>query len=179
MQKHAIADITDMAKSWQYFSSYNPSLISIVTDASGKVYGLPVTGYTLGLLYNRKLFSAAGLNPDKPPTTWDEFRGYAKQLKSSNVAGYAETSTQNQGGWHFTNWTYTAGGDMQSTDGTTATFNSAQGVSVLQLLKDMRFTDQSMTKQQLFTQDNTIQLLATNKVAMVVMAPDFLTTLKT
>jgi ABC-type glycerol-3-phosphate transport system substrate-binding protein len=49
---------------------------------------------------------------------------------------------------------------------------------VLQLLKEMRFTDNSMTKQQLFTQADTLQLLATNKVAMVVMAPDQLNTLQ-
>jgi ABC-type glycerol-3-phosphate transport system substrate-binding protein len=35
-----------------------------------------------------------------------------------------------------------------------------------------------MTKQQLFTQAQTLQLLATNKVAMVVMAPDQLNTLQ-
>src|SRR5260370_14647048 len=73
---------------------------------------------------------------------------------------------------------YTAGGDLQSADGTKATFNSSQGVSVLQLLKEMRFTDNSMTKQQLFTQADTLQLLPTNKVAMVVMAPDQLNTLQ-
>ncbi len=67
---------------------------------------------------------------------------------------------------------------MQSADGTKATFNSDKGVGVLQLLKEMRFIDNSMTKQQLFTQADTLQLLATNKVAMVVMAPDQLNTLK-
>src|SRR5260370_14513588 len=72
----------------------------------------------------------------------------------------------------------TAGGDMQAADVAKATFNSAKGASVLQLLKDMRFTDNSMTKEQLFTQDKTLQLLATNKVAMVVMAPDQLNTLQ-
>lgn len=178
ISKHAIADITELAKSWQYFSSYKPAIASIVTDSSGKIYGIPVNGYALGIYYNRKMFQAAGLNPDKPPTTWDEFRQYAKELTTSSVAGFAETSSQNQGGWHFTNWMYTAGGDMQSADGTKATFNSDKGVSVLQLLKNMRFTDNSMTKQQLFTQANTLQLLATNKVAMVVMAPDQLSTLK-
>lgn len=178
IQKRAVADITDLAKGWKYFNDYNPGIASIVKDANGKIYGIPVTGYTLTLWYNRKLFSAAGLNPDKPPTTWDELRGYAKQLKSSQVAGFAETSSQNQGGWHFTNWMYSAGGDMQSADGTKATFNSDKGVSILQLLKDMRFTDQSLTKQQLFTQNDTLQLLATGKAAMVIMAPDMLTTLK-
>jgi ABC-type glycerol-3-phosphate transport system substrate-binding protein len=178
ISKHAVADITSLAKGWSGFSDYVPSIASIVTDASGKVYGIPVNGYTLGIYYNRKMFQAAGLDPDKPPTTWDEFRTYAKELTTSSVAGFAETSTSNQGGWHFTNWMYTAGGDMQSADGTKATFNNAKGVSVLQLLKDMRFTDKSTTQEQLFTQANTLQLLATNKVAMVVMAPDQLNTLQ-
>ncbi|HLI71463.1 MAG TPA: extracellular solute-binding protein [Ktedonobacteraceae bacterium] len=180
ISKHAVADITSLAKSWQYWSSYNPGIAAIATDAStGKIYGVPVNGYALGIYYNRKMFQAVGLDPDKPPTTWDEFRSYAKELTTASVAGYAETSTSNQGGWHFTNWMYTAGGDMQSADGTKATFNSPQGVSVLQLLKNMRFTDKSMTKQQLMTQADTLQLLATNKVAMVVMAPDQLDTFKT
>ena len=179
IQKHAVADITSLAKQWQYFNDYRPSIASIATDAAtGKVYGIPVNGYSLTLWYNRKLFTAAGLNPDKPPTTWDEFRGYAKQLKSSTVAGYAETSSQNQGGWHFTNWMYTAGGDMESADGKKALFNSDKGVSVLQMLKGMRFTDQSMTKQQLYTQNDLLQLLANGKVAMVVMAPDSATSFK-
>jgi multiple sugar transport system substrate-binding protein len=178
ISKHAAANITSLAKGWQYFSDYVPSIASIVTDSSGRVYGIPVNGYVLGIYYNRKMFQAVGLDPDKPPTTWADFRSYAKQLTTSSVAGFAETSTSNQGGWHFTNWMYTAGGAMESTDGTKATFNSPQGVSVLQMLKEMRFTDNSMTKEQLFTQAQTLQLLATNKVAMVVMAPDQLNTLQ-
>jgi ABC-type glycerol-3-phosphate transport system substrate-binding protein len=178
ISKNAAADITGLAKGWPQFNDYAPSIASIVTDASGKIYGIPTNGYTLGILYNRKMFQAAGLDPDKPPTSWADFRAYAKALTSASVFGFAETSTGNQGGWHFTNWMYTAGGDMQSADGTKATFNSDKGVSVLQLLKDMRFTDNSITKAQGFTQDKTLQLLATNRVAMVVMAPDQLNTLQ-
>jgi multiple sugar transport system substrate-binding protein len=178
ISKHAAADISGLAKGWQYFGDYVPSIASIVTDGSGKVYGIPTNGYTLGIYYNRKMFQAAGLDPSKPPTTWADFRSYAKALTTPTVAGFAETSSGNQGGWHFTNWMYTAGGDMESADGAKAAFNSPQGVSVLQLLKDMRFTDNSMTKEQLYTQDKTLQLLATNKVAMVVMAPDQLNTLQ-
>src|SRR4030088_1653584 len=178
ISKHAAADITSLAKAWPKFSDYAPSIAAIVTDSSGKIYGIPTNGYTLGILYNRKMFTAAGLDPDSPPKTWDDFRKYAKALTSSSVFGFAETSTGNQGGWHFTNWMYTAGGDLQSADGTKATFNSDKGISVLQLLKDMRFTDNSVTKAQGYTQDKTLQLLATNKVAMVVMAPDQLNTLQ-
>jgi ABC-type glycerol-3-phosphate transport system substrate-binding protein len=178
ISKHGAADITSLAKGWAQFNDYAPSIGAIVTDSSGKIYGIPTNGYTLGILYNRKMFQTAGLDPEKPPTTWTDFRGYAKALTTSSVAGFAETSTGNQGGWHFTNWMYTAGGDMQSADGAKATFNSDKGVGVLQMLKAMRFTDNSMTKEQLFTQAQTLQLLATNKVAMVVMAPDQLNTLQ-
>ncbi|HET6311593.1 MAG TPA: extracellular solute-binding protein [Candidatus Nitrosotalea sp.] len=178
ISKHGAADITSLANGWPQFKDYSPSIASIVTDSSGKIYGIPTNGYTLGILYNRKMFTAAGLDPDAPPKTWDDFRRYAKALTSSSVFGFAETSTGNQGGWHFTNWMYTAGGDMQSADGTKATFNSPKGASVLQLLKDMRFTDNSITKAQGFTQDKTLELLATNKVAMVVMAPDQLNNLQ-
>ena len=38
----------------------------------GKLYGLPTSNYTMGLLINRKLFERAGLDPDSPPGTWDE-----------------------------------------------------------------------------------------------------------
>ena len=178
ISKNAAADITSLAKGWQYYNDYVPSISAIATDSAGKVYGIPTNGYTLGIYYNRKMFQAAGLDPDKPPTTWADFRAAAKALTTSSVAGFAETSTGNQGGWHFTNWMYTAGGDMQSADGAKATFNSDKGASVLQLLKDMRFTDKSITKAQLFTQAQTLELLATNKVAMVVMAPDQLNNLQ-
>jgi multiple sugar transport system substrate-binding protein len=49
ISKHAAADITSLAKGWQYFSDYVPSIASIVTDSSGKVYGIPTNGYTLGI----------------------------------------------------------------------------------------------------------------------------------
>jgi multiple sugar transport system substrate-binding protein len=180
ISKHVVADITSLAKNWQYWNSYNPGVVSIATDpATGKIYGVPQNGYALGLFYNRKMFTAAGLDPDKPPATWDDFRSAAKALSKSGVAGYAEPSVSNQGGWRFTNWMYSAGGDMQSADGTKATFNSDKGVAVLQLLKNMRFTDNAMTKQQGFVQDNILQLLATGKVAMAIMAPDQLNALKT
>jgi maltose-binding protein MalE len=91
ISKHAAADITSLAKGWRYFSDYAPSIASIVTDSAGKIYGIPTNGYTLGILFNRNMFKAAGLDPDKPPTTWADFRAAAKALTSSSVFGFAET----------------------------------------------------------------------------------------
>ncbi|HEX6290082.1 MAG TPA: sugar ABC transporter substrate-binding protein [Herpetosiphonaceae bacterium] len=176
------ADITDLIKGWENFDSFNPEVLRIVQDQQGRIYGVPVGGYALGLLYNRKLFQEAGLDPNKPPTTWDEVREYAKKLTdpSKGRAGFAELSKGNQGGWHFTAWKYSFGGDLvQQKDGKwTATFNDENGVKALQTLKDMRWTDKSMTEQQLLTVGDVLPLLANEQVAMAVMAPDALRDMK-
>ncbi|MEV0354179.1 ABC transporter substrate-binding protein [Nonomuraea sp. NPDC050680] len=50
----------------------------------GKLYGVP-TDYTICYLYYRKdRFAAAGLDPDKPPTTWEEVAEYSKRLTSAD-----------------------------------------------------------------------------------------------
>src|SRR5262249_53833638 len=115
--QHAIADITDLIKGWQYFDSFVPSFLHIVTGPGNRIYGIPLTGYALGLLYNRRLFMQAGLNPDRPPTTWKEFREDARRLNRAGVAGFAEVSGANQGGWHFACWMYSVGGDLQRQNG--------------------------------------------------------------
>lgn len=176
------ADITDLIEGYENFESFNPEVLKIVQNSEGRIFGVPVGGYALGLIYNRALFEAAGLDPNAPPTTWEQVRQYAKQIADqTDAAGFAELSKGNQGGWHFTAWKYSMGGDLeQQQDGKwTATFNDENGVKVLQTLKDMRWTDQSMTEQQLLEVKDVLPLLATDQVAMAVMAPDALQSLKT
>ncbi|MBW2122667.1 MAG: sugar ABC transporter substrate-binding protein [Deltaproteobacteria bacterium] len=46
----------------------------------GKVHAMPGDYMTMVLFYNTEIFKAAGLDPSKPPETWDEFLEYAKRL---------------------------------------------------------------------------------------------------
>jgi ABC-type sugar transport system permease subunit/ABC-type glycerol-3-phosphate transport system substrate-binding protein len=39
----------------------------------GDLYGLPISSSANGLLFRRDAFTSAGLDPDHPPATWDEF----------------------------------------------------------------------------------------------------------
>ncbi len=61
----------------------------------GKYYGIPTAVRTLALFWNKDLFKKAGLDPEKPPTTWEEFVEYAKATTEKDadgkiqVAGYA------------------------------------------------------------------------------------------
>jgi len=176
------ANITEYIKRWPYFSSFNPGILQIVQDAKGQIYGIPSGGYALGLVYNRTFFQKAGLDPDKPPATWDELRDYAKKLTASGRAGFVETSKDNQGGWHFTAWMDSAGAgdklEVEQNGKWTAIFSNPTGVAVLNLLKEMRWTDKSMGERQLLNQDDTQQMIATGQAAMAIEAGDAFSNIK-
>ena len=48
----------------------------------GRVYGVPWLAGTRLMFYNRALFAQAGLNPDKPPTTWEELKKAAQAIRA-------------------------------------------------------------------------------------------------
>src|SRR5262249_19794766 len=50
-------------------------------DWDGKTYGVPFVFSTPVLYYNASLFQQAGLDPNKPPTTWDEVATDAAAIK--------------------------------------------------------------------------------------------------
>lgn len=56
----------------------------------GKLYGTGFTPDVSILLYNKDLFAAAGLDPEKPPTTIAELQDYATKIHEANpeVYGY-------------------------------------------------------------------------------------------
>ncbi|MEN6478950.1 MAG: ABC transporter substrate-binding protein [Anaerolineales bacterium] len=53
----------------------------------GKYYGLPFVNYDSGFFYNKDLFAAAGLDPEKPPETLDELAEYAAKLTKVDASG--------------------------------------------------------------------------------------------
>ncbi|NGN65106.1 extracellular solute-binding protein [Streptomyces sp. A7024] len=139
-----------------------------------KLYGLPREHYSMGLLVNRKLFKKAGLDPDKPPTTWEEVRSASKKIAGlgGGVNGFGIYSATNQGGWHFTASVYSRGGSVVTPDGKKAAFNDDTGKAVLQQLKDMRFKDESMGKTQLLKWGDLQKQMVSDKLGMFLAAPD-------
>ena len=75
-----LADLTTQVKALPYFSKYNPAVIAEGTTSNGKIIAVPTAAYAQALHYNRELFTQAGLDPNKPPTTWDEVAADAKQI---------------------------------------------------------------------------------------------------
>jgi ABC-type glycerol-3-phosphate transport system substrate-binding protein len=160
-----------------------PALPSLDTNVlnvlkkDGKLYGLPTSNYTMGLLVNRKLFQQAGLDPNKPPTTWDEVRTAAKAIAKlgNGISGYGEYSAANTGGWHFTATLYGLGGDIVTPDGKKAAFNTDLGKQIVSNLHAMRWDDDSMGKTQLLKWGDLQKQISTDKLGMFLAAPDDIT----
>ncbi|MGX1026432.1 extracellular solute-binding protein [Streptomyces sp. SAI-097] len=142
-----------------------------------KLYGLPTSNYTMGLLINRKLFEQAGLDPDTPPRTWDEVRTAAKKIADlgDGIAGFGEYSAGNTGGWHFTAQMYSRGAEVVDESGRKAAFNNAAGKEVAENLHAMRWEDESMGKTQLLKWGDLQKQIATDKLGMFLAAPDDIT----
>jgi multiple sugar transport system substrate-binding protein len=61
-------------------SRFYPQLWDTVIHGD-EAYGLPFNTDTQVLFYNKDLFEEAGLDPNSPPTTWEELEEYARQLE--------------------------------------------------------------------------------------------------
>jgi multiple sugar transport system substrate-binding protein len=146
--QHQIVNIDARVRALPYIDRFNPNVLVNGQDTDGKIYALPTQAYGMSLTYNRTLFTQAGLDPDQPPTTWDEVRADAKTIaEKTGLAGFAEMATQNTGGWQLTTMTYALGGSMESfaDDGkVTATLDNAATKSALAFLHSLRWDDNSM-----------------------------------
>jgi ABC-type glycerol-3-phosphate transport system substrate-binding protein len=171
------ADIT------QYVNSKTvPTLKDIVPAAmkavtAGKtIYGLPTNNYTQGLIYNRALFSRAGLNPNDPPTTWAQVETDAKAIAKlgKGIEGWGDYSANNNGGWHFASYMDALGGTTVNTNNVppTAAFDNANGLAILEALHTLRFTDNAMSATQGLGWGALQQQFAAGKLGMYIAAPD-------
>ncbi len=176
-----LADLTAQAKALPYFSKYNPAVIAEGTTSKGQVVALPKGAYAQALHYNRQLFQQAGLDPNKPPTTWAQVAADAKQITDkTGKAGYAEMGKDdNTAGWILTTVVYSLGGRMETGTGTSAkaTLDNPQTVTALNMLKKMRWTDNSMGSNFDYGWSDINQAFAAGQVGMYVSGSDVYTNL--
>ena len=174
-----VADITAAVKNWPYYKKFQKTIIAEATTAKGRIIGVPYAAYAQALHYNRQLFREAGLNPNKPPTTWAQVRKDAKRIaQRTGQAGYAEMGlNDNTAGWILTTVAYTLGARMEKGRGTSAvaTLNNKYTAQALQMLKQMRWTDKSMGSTFDYTWPTINQAFAAGKVGMFINGSDIYT----
>jgi multiple sugar transport system substrate-binding protein len=176
-----LADLTSLVKKLPYYGKYNPAVIAEGTTAKGKIVALPKGAYAQALHYNRKLFQQAGLNPNKPPTTWGQVAAYAKQIaQKTGKTGYAEMAkNDNTAGWILTTVVYTLGGRMETGSGTKAkaTLSNPLTAQALNMLKRMRWTDNSMGSNFDMGWSDINQQFAAGNIGMYISGSDIYTNL--
>jgi ABC-type glycerol-3-phosphate transport system substrate-binding protein len=152
-----------------------PSSMKAVT-AGKTIYGLPTSNYTQGLIYNRALFTRAGLNPNDPPTTWAQVETDATAIAKlgGGIEGWGDYSAGNNGGWHFSSYMDALGGSTVNDSGAapTANFDNADGTAILEALHTLRFTDNAMSPTQGLAWGTLQQQFAAGKLGMYIGAPD-------
>lgn len=122
-------------------SDINPALTSFGT-IDGKQVSVPVSANNLAYMYNKTLFTEAGLDPEKPPTTWDELKADALQItEKTGKPGYDLFTQAGDNGegltWNFQVNLWQAGGEFLTPDNSAAAFNTPEGKKALQFWMDL------------------------------------------
>ncbi len=171
IERQQIADISGQVEALPYGKQFSETVAKAGQAADGKMWAVPIAAYGQALHYNRTLFTQTGLDPDKPPATWDEVRTAAKQIaEKTGKAGYAQLTADNTGGWILTTLDYAFGGRTEKLEGDTATaeLDTPQMTEVLQRLKAMRWDDNSMGSNFLYDWAGINQAFAAGQIGMYV-----------
>ena len=122
-------------------NAYVPAVAGYYTAPNGQMLSFPFNSSTTVFHYNKDAFKAAGLDPNKPPTTWPEVAKAAAMLK---IAGHkcpfttswvSWTQLESFSAWHNTEFA-TKGNGMRGTDAR-LTFNSPLHVRHIENLANM------------------------------------------
>jgi sn-glycerol 3-phosphate transport system substrate-binding protein len=116
-----------------------PSMLLNCTYA-GKVYGVPFQRSTPVMYYNKDAFSEAGLDPERPPVTWDELISVAQKLttrEGERTTRWGIELPLEAFNWFYYALTYANGGETLSTDGTKVLWDEPKNIEALQFWHDL------------------------------------------
>ncbi|MEU4223786.1 sugar ABC transporter substrate-binding protein [Nonomuraea sp. NPDC026600] len=88
-KEQQLVDITDQAKDWPELKTASKGHMTVATYQN-RLFGVPLYADVSALFYNKDLFTRAGLDPNKPPTSLAELRSYADKITAlgGGVKGY-------------------------------------------------------------------------------------------
>ncbi len=110
---------------------------------NGDYYALPTAVRSLALFWNKDLFKAAGLDPEKPPTTVGELIADAKKLTKVDKQGnYLQTGLTQELRAQMHHWVREVlirqyGGTPYGADGKTVAYNSEAGYSAFKFFTEL------------------------------------------
>ncbi len=123
-------------------SAILPAALNAYT-IGGVQWSMPFNVSNPVLYYNKKVFAAAGLDPDSPPQTLEEIEAYSKQIVESGAAAYGlvvDSDFDGGGGWYLEQWFAKAGEfyadneNGRSAPATKVLFDGPTGVDIFSFL---------------------------------------------
>ena len=124
---------SDEDKAW--LNSFYPALMAN-GRIEGQTWGVPFQRSTIVAYYNKDKFREAGLDPEAPPTTWDEMIEMGKALTKGDTYGLMIPST-GYPYWMFQALAIQNGKEVMSGDGLTTYFDDPKVVETLEFWKSL------------------------------------------
>lgn len=135
IEQDLILPFDDMVSDAGWLESFYPALMAN-GKIEGKTWGIPFQRSTIVAYYNKDQFRAAGLDPDAPPTTWDELISMGKALTNDDTYGLMIPST-GYPYWMFQALAIQNGKEVMSNDGLTTFFDDNTVVDTLNFWKSL------------------------------------------
>lgn len=102
----------------------------------GKQYALPFVTDTRVLFYNKDAFKEVGLDPNKPPKSWDDLWSYAAKLDKKDGNRWSRIGFYPTfGDYGYEGWLFNAGATFWDKGYETPNFNNAAALSTLSWIK--------------------------------------------
>ncbi len=138
--------LSDAEAKWSGWKDVPPLWRDVATK-DGKVYAVPTPGFAYyGIIYRKDLVKAAGLDPEKPPRTWDAFADWCEKLTFGDKVIPGATIQRGQRAfgienrpWGFLPWVGAAGGDVirQKNGAWEACFDAPECLRAAEFLKKL------------------------------------------
>jgi len=130
---------TDDDRAW--LKSFYPAFMEN-SQASGKTWGIPFQRSTIVMYYNKDMFKEAGLDPNKPPGTWNDMTAYAQKLTKRDASGKVtqwgvQIPSSGFPYWLFQGLAIENGANLMNTAGTEVYYDKPEVVAALQYWVDL------------------------------------------
>ncbi len=134
-------DVVSTQEEKDWLAGFYPALMENGV-VEGKTYGVPFQRSTIVMYYNKDMFRAAGLDPEKPPTSWEELAEVGTALTKKNADGNvaqwgAMIPSTGYAYWMFGALTKQQGQNLMNGEGNETYFNHPKVIQALDFWKDL------------------------------------------
>ena len=120
-------------------SHYSDNSINLASGSDGTLYGVPKDKDTVGLVYNKELFDAAGVSYPNADWTWDDLTAASEKIyDTTGKYGFMAYADEQLGYWNFV---YQAGGYIVDTEAQKAGFEDEATKEALEFYINLQKND--------------------------------------